>query len=113
MTLLAEAMKGLKRGLHSSSDALFGCLLHNVSSGNGSGRKVKVLLGVLTSVIHHTDEDGFKPILNVILKYANEAVIGQYKLVGLLIFTAAGVRKGSRIAEAQWRMVIEDRKSVG
>lgn len=111
MTLFADSIKGLQRGLHSSAVAIMQELLlqtyDGVEEDSLSPPLEPVLLGVVTSVIHHSDAEHFQPLLEVIIGAVNTNASDK-KFVGLssrLLFVACGVRKGSRIA--LWPSVLE------
>jgi U3 small nucleolar RNA-associated protein 20 len=65
-----------------------------------------ILAGVLTAIIHHTDADNFRPLLDVLVAQI-ESVASDQNYTGLssrLLFVACGVRQGSRIHD--WRLVL-------
>ncbi|KAJ4984984.1 heat repeat protein [Stagonosporopsis vannaccii] len=108
MFLLAESLKGIQRGLHSSASAILQALLaeayHNDYASLQAPPLEAVLVGVITAVIHHTDSENFKPLLDVILTQISSADAHSAPLSSRLLFVVGGVRKGSRIVD--WRPVL-------
>lgn len=109
MTLLTESIKGVQRGLHSSGVAVFRSILKCCSEPGQVNVMTEILSGTLTSMIHHTEPETFKPLLEVILAYATQAneVRQPSQLIAenTLLFTAISVRKGARILE--WKPVVQ------
>ncbi|KAK5169955.1 hypothetical protein LTR04_005469 [Oleoguttula sp. CCFEE 6159] len=112
-TLLVESMKGVQRGLHSSGQTIFQRLLSQALSmatdASNADVSLGVVDGVLVSLIHHTDAETFKPILDTILDDIplSGGEVGNQSIhcSTTLLFTAVGVRKGSRIL--QWGPVLD------
>jgi U3 small nucleolar RNA-associated protein 20 len=111
MTLFADAINGVKRGLHSSAVAILDELLR-VTYDNEyilyrNPPLEPLLVGVLTAVIHHSDAENFGPLLNSILACAegNASNVRYAGLSSRLIFNVCGVRMGDRIA--QWTPVLD------
>jgi U3 small nucleolar RNA-associated protein 20 len=110
MYLLADSLKGVQRGFHSSAAAI----LHELLAETYREEYVRlrtpplepILVGVLTAIIHHTDAENFEPLLGVLLDHI-ESAMSEPRHVGLssrLLFVACGVRQGSRISE--WKQVL-------
>jgi U3 small nucleolar RNA-associated protein 20 len=110
MYLLVDSMKGLQHGFHSSAAAILLELLSETYSNEYVSLRTPplepVLVGVLTSVIHHTDAENFKPLLDILLAHVESAssTLAFVALSSRLLFVACGVRQGSRIAE--WKPVL-------
>jgi U3 small nucleolar RNA-associated protein 20 len=110
MYLLVDAMKGLQQGFHSSAAAILRELLSEMYSNEYVSLRTRplepVLIGVLTSAIHYTDAENFKPLLDILLAHI-ESASSTLESVGLssrLLFITCGVRQGTRIAE--WKPVL-------
>ncbi|GME40767.1 Down-regulated-in-metastasis protein [Neofusicoccum parvum] len=110
MTLFVESIKGVQHGLHSSAESVLKELLTQaLASGDDASivpdarPAMDVVQGVLTATIHHTTSETFTPVLQIVL----EQIDGSNPNIGMkrvgdasrLVFTVAGVRKGSRIAD--------------
>ncbi|OAG11326.1 uncharacterized protein CC84DRAFT_1106724 [Paraphaeosphaeria sporulosa] len=111
MTLFADSIKGVQRGLHSSGVATLKEMLLCTYDGEYADLQSPplefVLKGVITSVIHFTDAEHFQPLLEVIIETMKTKVADK-RYVGLssrLLFVVCGVRRGSRIA--QWQSMLE------
>jgi U3 small nucleolar RNA-associated protein 20 len=111
MTLFADAIKGVKRNLHSSAVAILDELLRVTYDEDyvlyRNPPLEPLLVGVLTAVIHHSDAENFGPLLNSILVCAREKA-SDVRYAGLssrLIFNVCAVRMGDRIA--QWTPVLD------
>jgi U3 small nucleolar RNA-associated protein 20 len=114
MTLFAEAMKGNGLSVHTSGPAIFQALLFALDTDdwelNELSPWMNLISGVLTSIIHHTNSETFKEILQLVEQAADAAAstfqdsLNKDELCRLLfsariIGIAAGVRKGSRIGD--------------
>ncbi|KAL5424359.1 hypothetical protein PMIN06_005408 [Paraphaeosphaeria minitans] len=111
MTLFADSIKGVQRGLHSSGVAILKEMLlctYDEEYANLQTPALEfVLKGVVTSVIHSSDAEHFQPVLEVVIetmrtKVADKRYLG---LSSRLLFVVCGVRQGSRIV--QWQSVLE------
>ncbi|KAI9870558.1 MAG: U3 snoRNP protein [Pleopsidium flavum] len=111
MTLFAGAVKGVKRGSHSSGGAVIRSLLDNILEENKCRHQwaEDIVYGVLVNVIHHSDADGFKGIMEVVLEGVQTVSLHPrtetLAFGGRLLFIMAGVRKGSRIQ--YWQPMLE------
>ncbi|KAH6644176.1 armadillo-type protein [Boeremia exigua] len=107
MFLLADSLKGIQRGTHSSATAIFQALLTEAYDEDYASLQAPpleaVLVGVTTAVIHHTDRENFKPILDALLAQILSADTQHAALSSRLLFIVCGVRKGTRIAD--WKPV--------
>ena len=105
MTLLTEAIKGIQSGVHSSGVPVFQSMLAYASEYAQEGRDIssELIVGALTSLIHHTNSDTFRPVQNSVLSQVLDLPEqSSNRLVNLyadLVFTAASVRKGTRISD--------------
>ncbi|KAF2196578.1 U3 snoRNP protein Utp20 [Delitschia confertaspora ATCC 74209] len=113
MSLFVDSMKGVQRGLHSNAVAIMQELLAQ-AYGNGpaatpSPALEPVLTGVIIAIIHHSEAETFGPLLELVLAQIRSALTtspGQGVGLSLrLLYTVAGVRKGSRILD--WKPVLE------
>ena len=111
MTLFADSIKGVDRGLHSSGTTLYACLLGTAHNANREPSPVilSTLCGIVTNIIHHTDEGTFTPILDVSLLQINAlskaSPPSTITFYGELLLVIAAARKGSRINN--WQPVVE------
>jgi U3 small nucleolar RNA-associated protein 20 len=125
MTLFAEAMKGNGLTVHTSGAAIFQSLFSSLNdedfTSNEPSQWMNVIFGVLTSIIHHTNSETFKDILEIVIGGANEAAeafqasktksdLGRLLLCARTIGIVAGVRKGSRVND--WPALLEAMSSV-
>ncbi|KAH8676599.1 HEAT repeat protein-like protein [Tricladium varicosporioides] len=114
MTLFAEAMKGNGLTVHTSGPAIFKCLYSALESKDFESREqspwTSVYFGVLTSIIHHTNSDTFKDVMEILQETTSTAMAAFLKsknvndLSHLLLSIRAigitcGVRKGSRVGD--------------
>ena len=111
MTMFAGAVKGVKRGLHSSGGAVIRSLLDNVLEGNQvrNSQAEEVVCGVLINLIHHVDVEGFQPLSEAVLQGMQDNFLnprpGNLASGGRLLFVISGVRKGSRVRS--WQPMLE------
>ncbi|KAL9119519.1 MAG: hypothetical protein Q9187_003929 [Circinaria calcarea] len=111
MTLFADAIKGIHRGLHSSGPTIYHCLLDQVATMEvvTSSTCAHIVYGITISLIHHTDAETFLPILDVIYdgisKLSKTSKLHPLSLYGELLFVVAVVRKGSRIGS--WKPMLD------
>lgn len=107
MTLLHESMKGIDRQLNSSAVSIYHCLLECILEQDISQSTISqnVLVGVTTSLIHHTEASTFAPILDIIsdsipiqIRVPTDTNCAVY---GKLIFVVATVRMASRVHDWQ------------
>ncbi|QDS71851.1 hypothetical protein FKW77_009958 [Venturia effusa] len=104
-SLFVEAINGVQRHLHSRGDAIFVKLLSEVSRINESSADaapgIRVLRGVLVSVINHTTLESFKPVFEIILQHSRTVGetpnASQVLLSTQLMFLLAAVRNGTRV----------------
>jgi U3 small nucleolar RNA-associated protein 20 len=111
MTLFADSMKGVQRGLHSSAVAIMEDLLWVTYHEDYVQCRIPplepVLIGTVTALIHHSDAEHFRPLLACVLEQV-EKVASDVRYVGLssrLLFNICGVRMGNRIEN--WKPVLE------
>ncbi|KAF2001479.1 hypothetical protein P154DRAFT_619483 [Amniculicola lignicola CBS 123094] len=110
MALFADSMKGIQRGLHSSAVAILQELLLHVYSQEyaalHSPPLESIVLGVLTAIIHHTDETNFAPLQEVVVQHIS-TTSGNTECIALsahLLYTICGVRHGDRIRD--WKPIL-------
>jgi U3 small nucleolar RNA-associated protein 20 len=100
MTMFAEAIKGVGEGVHSTGSETLAAILRQVPEEElrleGQMVWTQVCSGVLTSVIHHTNVDTFKPLETRVVEEATSATQSSALFIQIL-GVMAGVRKGTRI----------------
>lgn len=111
MYLFADSIKGVQCGLHSSAVGIIQEMLLLVYSEDyvyfQTPPLEPVLVGVITAVIHHSEAESFRPLLEAILGQVR-STSQDVRYLGLssrLVFVACGVRKGSRVAD--WKAVLD------
>ncbi|KAK3652729.1 U3 snoRNP protein [Elasticomyces elasticus] len=115
LTLLTEAIKGIQLGVHSSGTATVRSLLKACDSLTGTDRHVAtaIVTGTLTSLIHHTTPDTFRPILDTVIAHIDESNMSDgatLRVDSALLFTVISVRKGTRIAD--WKPIVKTLKAI-
>ncbi|KAE8145233.1 armadillo-type protein [Aspergillus avenaceus] len=109
MAMFADAIKGVKNGLHSNGLDIFSCLLENVSTDDAlrSSLGLEVASGILTNIIHSTTPDTFEPVLDTIRSHieANCKDADKYRANTYcrFIFLCVSTRKGMRVKN--WKPV--------
>lgn len=125
MTLFAEAMKGNGLAVHTSGPAIFQCLVDALTDEDLATKEpsswAMVVCGVLTSVIHHSNLDTLKDIVEVVQNQVS-ATMGSAKdqsidlsiprlaFFAKLIGVIAGVRKGSRVSN--WPSLLKSMSDI-
>ncbi|KAF2477684.1 HEAT repeat protein-like protein [Lindgomyces ingoldianus] len=116
MSLFADSMKGVQRGLHSSAVAILQELLSQTYAKEyialHTAPLEPLLSGVITAIIHHSDNENFQPLIDTVLSQIEETT-SDGNFVGLssrLLLVVASVRKGTRIQ--QWKPVLEALNSL-
>ena len=105
MSLLANTIKGIDRGLYSCGTIVYQCMLNAVirREEGRCTRSSAIFYGVTTNLIHHTDANTFKQILNILLQHVDkmpaESGTREISTCARLLFIMTGVRKGSRIED--------------
>ena len=111
MMLFADAIKGIKREVHSCGGVIYRCLLDTVLDQDQAHRQGAddVLCGITISIIHHTDASTFEPILQVLLQritlLPKDSTAHGLTTCGRLLLVDVAVRKGSRIQA--WKPVLD------
>ena len=105
MTLLINAIKGVDRRLHSSGIHVYHCLLASLlgEQDQQHSELQDVAYGVTIALIHHSNTEGLKPILEYVLNRVEQVnpttdVCNLATLAHLLLLLST-VRKGSRIQD--------------
>lgn len=125
MTLFAEAVKGNGLSVHTSGPAILQSLISALDATDWEAQEpspwMKLVSGVLTSVLHHTNAETFKDVLTIVIEDANAAlsvfqessnnnslcrVLFSARLIGI----SCGVRKGSRISD--WQDILKTTSNV-
>ncbi|KUJ18569.1 HEAT repeat protein-like protein [Mollisia scopiformis] len=125
MTLFAEAMKGNGLAVHTSGPAIFQCLVDALTDEDLAAKEpspwAMVVCGVLTSIIHHSNLDTLKDIVEVVQNQVS-ATMGSAKdqsidlsipclaFFAKLIGVIAGVRKGSRVSN--WPLLLKSMSDI-
>jgi U3 small nucleolar RNA-associated protein 20 len=110
MFLLSDSLKGVQRGLHSSAVAILQELLNETYNEEHvhlyASPLEPVLIGVITAIIHHSDAENFKPLLDVVLEQSiSMSSDARYAaLSSRLLFVVCSVRMGTRIDD--WRPIL-------
>ncbi|WEW58084.1 U3 snoRNP protein [Emydomyces testavorans] len=109
MNMFAEAIKGVKGGIHSNGADILRCLMGAATVDNGAQSAVAeaVLDGVLINLVHHSTVDTFCPVLDVVCDFIEapsaKSSVTEFKVNTRLIFLSVVTRKGSRIQD--WKRV--------
>ena len=102
MTLLSEAMKGVDSGLHSVATDFLSCIIEGIIQHKElhPGR-MQMLGGVVINLIHATDAEGFRPLLDLIkgnaLQVKDDSHLSQIGVSMRILFLSISTRKGSRV----------------
>ncbi|CBY01862.1 similar to HEAT repeat protein [Plenodomus lingam JN3] len=110
MYLLTDSLKGVQRGFHSSAAAILQVLLTETFDEDYIDLQdpplERILIGVLTASIHHSDAETFKPLLDIVLAQINTISTDTrfVRLASHLLLVVSGVRVGARIID--WRPVL-------
>jgi U3 small nucleolar RNA-associated protein 20 len=110
MYLLADSLKGVQRGFHSSAPAILQELLAETYRDEHARLRTPplepILVGVLTAIIHHTDAENFTPLLHVLIAQIESVTSNpdHTALSSRLLFVACSVRQGTRISD--WKPVL-------
>ncbi|KAI5206320.1 putative HEAT repeat protein [Aureobasidium subglaciale] len=106
MALFTESIKGVQGTLHSGGNTVLQCLTRFCFNANHSeflkSRSLQILRGSLISVIHHTTPETFESVQEAIFEFTDpkyEDAVENLDAANTLLFTAASVRKGSRISD--------------
>lgn len=111
MMLFADAIKGIKREVHSCGGVIYRCLLDTVlEQGQAHRQRAEdVLCGVTISIIHHSDASTFEPVLQVLFQriksLSEDSTAHCINICGRLLLVDVAVRKGSRIQD--WKPVVD------
>lgn len=110
LSLFADSIKGVQRGLHSSATAILQEMLLQTYNEEHIMLRTPpfepILSGVIISVIHHSDAENFKPLLETILQQIDSKSSEHFTgLSSRLLFIVAGVRKGTRVTD--WKSILE------
>ncbi|KAK4613813.1 U3 small nucleolar RNA-associated protein 20 [Fulvia fulva] len=108
MTLLTEAIKGIQYGVHASASAVLSCLFRSAGglATTESQSMDKIATGILTSLIHSCNPEGFAPVLDTTLNYVGSSSKTSgfsIRFCASLLFTVVSVRKGTRIQD--WKPI--------
>ncbi|KAL9636093.1 MAG: hypothetical protein Q9164_003042 [Protoblastenia rupestris] len=107
MTLLVNAIRGVGRSLHSCGIHIYHSLItHALETQAGQHLELRAILyGVTISLVHHSDSEGLKPILNCVLNNVDQVTRNcdgnSIASLAKLLFLLSTVRKGTRIQDWQ------------
>ncbi|KAF2796579.1 U3 snoRNP protein Utp20 [Melanomma pulvis-pyrius CBS 109.77] len=110
MSLFADSMRGVQRGLHSSAAAILQELILQTYDKDSATLRTAplepIVVGVVTAVIHHSDAENFRPLLDIVLSQTHtpNLALDFAGLSSRLIFVTCGARQGSRIED--WNTVL-------
>jgi len=111
MALLLNSIKGIERKLHSSGTHIYSCMVDRLLAP-GENQQTgfeDIVYGVTVALIHHSDSENFRPILDIMLeniKILDPGASGStIAACGRLLFIVSTVRKGNRIQD--WAPVLE------
>ncbi|KAL9052815.1 MAG: hypothetical protein Q9162_005178 [Coniocarpon cinnabarinum] len=118
MAMFADAIKNSQSGVRECGVNIVSSLLKYVfvAASHSHERKSTIarehLQGVLISLIHHTNSDSFEPISTQVLSQCRMAVgndncPGNIVVAAHLLYTMAGVRKGSRLSSSSWTQLLK------
>ncbi|TKA83685.1 hypothetical protein B0A55_00310 [Friedmanniomyces simplex] len=115
LTLLTETVKGVQLGIHSSGPPTLRSLLKACTKVTGDDRVVStaIVTGTLTSLLHHTNADTFRPILDTVIAHIDTTQIPDeecLRFASTLLFTVISVRKGTRVAD--WKPIVTSLKAA-
>ena len=109
MTMFADAIKGIKREIHSCGSTIYSCLLEGLLRDQSrSSSCQEVFYGITVNLIHHSEVGTFGPIVQVILDrfdFEQHPSIHAISVYGRLFFLVTAVRKGSRISN--WKPMVD------
>lgn len=111
MMLFADAIKGIKREVHSCGGVIYRCLLETALDQDQAHRQraEDVLCGITISILHHTEASTFEPILQILLQritsLPEDGTAHGMATCGRLLLVDVAVRKGSRIQD--WKPVVD------
>ncbi|EFW21925.1 HEAT repeat protein [Coccidioides posadasii str. Silveira] len=103
MNMFADAVKGVKGGIHSNGADILQCLMTSATMEDATHSAVAeaVLSGVLINLVHYSTSDTFSPVLDVICDYieasSKKSSVIHFRVNVHLLFLAVVTRKGSRI----------------
>lgn len=109
LILLTESAVGIDAGLHSSAPDLFRCIHDIVTSEEGRlerARALRVIEGLLISLIHRTDAAGFHSLFKTVTSCVGESFQSPSRrfLGTRMLLIIVATRSGSRISD--WNSVI-------
>jgi U3 small nucleolar RNA-associated protein 20 len=105
MTLFTEAVKSVQCGIHSCGIPIIESMLgHGIVLFEDSTSVVcDIMVGTLTSLIHHCTVETFQPILKAIQSSAKDVsqtpTPRSIEFMARSLFTVVSVRKGSRVSD--------------
>ncbi|KAI8301137.1 U3 small nucleolar RNA-associated protein 20 [Colletotrichum sp. SAR11_240] len=117
MTMFAEAIKGPGQTIHSTGPAIFITLMKAIpeteSDLTPTATWTDLVCGVLTSIIHHSNDKDLALVLEAIQDHVQAALAEskpsktwRYVPLVRVLGTAAGVRRGSRVSN--WPVLVQN-----
>ncbi len=116
MSLFSESVRGIDGGLHSSSIDIVKCLTDYARQvGFIDDACLDILEGVLISIIHESNADGFSPLVKLVVNFSralhDQSQASDTAIGARLLFIVVGTRKGSRISD--WMATLEALIHIG
>ncbi|EEP76223.1 conserved hypothetical protein [Uncinocarpus reesii 1704] len=109
MNMFADAIKGVKGGIHSNGADILRCLICSAAVDDEARNAVAeaVLGGILINLVHHSTPDSFSPVLDTICEHieASKVTVAHFKVNTRLIFLSVVTRKGSRVQN--WKPILK------
>ncbi|KAF2835700.1 hypothetical protein M501DRAFT_1060702 [Patellaria atrata CBS 101060] len=116
MTLFADSIKGVGKGVHSAGPAILSVLINYIFRDDVEPSQVpkesldeEVVRGILIAVIHHTDSKTFKQLAEVLLTEIGLLIStksgSRAAIATRIILVMSSVRKGTRLED--WSLVFE------
>lgn len=117
MTMFAEAIKGPGQTIHSTGPAIFTTLMKAIpeteSDLTPTATWTDLVCGVLTSIIHHSNDKDLALVLEAIQDHVQAALAEskpsktwRYVPLVRVLGTTAGVRRGSRVSN--WPVLVQN-----
>lgn len=111
MYLLADSLKGVQRGFHSTAPVILQELLAEIYDTDFVDIRrsplESIFIGVLTAAMHHSEAESFRPLFNVVLaQIESHSTDARYTaLSSRILFVICGVREGDRVED--WTPVLD------
>ncbi|KAK2740295.1 U3 snoRNP protein [Myotisia sp. PD_48] len=109
MAMFADAIKGVKNGIHSNGIDILSCLINAVDVTNEDQNSLSefVLNGVLINLVHHCNAVTFAPVQDAVCGFAEVSTSDESSVVKRVkcstLFLCVATRKGTRIRD--WKRI--------